>query len=85
MRVIVALLALVSVVGAEPVYFTPNGKTYCVNRKCLTLTRAKVVLSADRAEAESHGLVRSGADKPRGASGRKTRNGWANPAAKETR
>lgn len=83
MRIAIALLALAGILAAEPVYFTPNGKTYCVNRKCLTLTRAKVVLTADRAEAEAHGLVRSGADKPRaarGGSGRKSRNGWAKGA-----
>jgi hypothetical protein len=65
-----------------PVLFTPNGKTYHANAKCVSLARSKAILKAPEEDAKKHGLTpcaicyRPKAVKTRAAG----RNAWAEPA-----
>ena len=74
---ILALLAL-SLTAETTVYFAPNGKTYCVARNCLALSRSKAVLTATETQAIAHGLTRAKLD-AKATGGRKStaKNGWA--------
>ena len=42
------------------VFVTAKGKTYHTYRDCMSLSRAKTVLSASEADAEQHGLTLCG-------------------------
>lgn len=53
-----SLLALVMALPlfAEPVYFSPNGKVFHKTEKCNALRRTKNIYTANRSDAESHGM-----------------------------
>jgi hypothetical protein len=52
--VLAALLA--AGLSAEPVYLSAHGKSFHKTEHCMSLSRAKHVYTAERSEAEKHGL-----------------------------
>lgn len=69
---------------AGTVYFTPKGKTYHDNPKCMALSRATAVLVAEAKEAIEHGLVKCGIEAHRKlTAAKKTNNAaWGKAVAK---
>lgn len=56
MRRLLLALTLAAGLSAEPVYLSAHGKTYHATTHCMSLSRARQVYTADRAQAEAHGL-----------------------------
>ena len=56
MKIITLLLLIASFASAGTVYLTPHGKTFHSSAKCMSLSRANKVLTADEAEAVKHGV-----------------------------
>lgn len=57
MKKLIAVLVLAAAsMSAETVHFSPNGKTFHTNTKCMALSRSKTVLHADREAALKHDL-----------------------------
>jgi hypothetical protein len=56
MKRLLLALTLATGLSAEPVYLTAHGKMYHQSTHCMSLSRAKQVYTADRAQAEAHGL-----------------------------
>lgn len=78
LRLIAAALILASSLSAETVYLTSHGKTFHESEKCMSLSRATVKLTADRKQAEAHGLKQCGiCYRPKKTA--KAGNDWAKP------
>ena len=79
LRTLTLIAVLAGVLAGEvTVYFAPNGKTYCVARNCLALSRSEIVFSAPESQAIAHGLRRAKQDAAHAATGKKaTKNEWA--------
>jgi hypothetical protein len=80
MKLAILALLTMSLTAEVTVYFAPNGKTYCVARNCLALSRSKTVLSAPESQAIAHGLTRAKLDAKTTHSKSTAKNGWAQEA-----
>ncbi len=79
MKKLLTLILMAGTMLAEQVVMTDNGKTFHAKENCTMLRKAKALFTAERADAEAHGLHACRSCYKTPAAAKPAKNAWGKP------